>query len=122
MATVKCERGSATVLTLALIAVVIAAALVAAAVGSVAADRARARGAADLSALAAAHAERVRDAGLQGAEACDVGAAVALANQTTVVECRVAADGSVTVTVRAGTATAWARAGRDMRWPGDASG
>lgn len=105
-----------------LIAVVIVAALIAVALGSAVADRAHARATADLAALAAAHAERERRAGFEPEGTCAVGGAVASANSAAIIACEIAADGSVTVKIRAGAATASARAGGEMRWPGDASG
>jgi len=105
------DRGSASVV---LVGVLVVVALVTAiAVGAVATltDRARARAGADLAALAAALYQRERAVGVEGPAPCEMARRVALANDVRIAGCVIAADDSVTVTARAGTASASARAG-----------
>lgn len=121
------DRGSAAVISVALLAVAVAAGVVLAAVVGLASDRAAARSAADLAALAGAHAVRddLADQGT-GREPCEIAARTAVANSATLTVCRVYGDGSVQVTVASGSAIAQARAGpagpRNEEGPGGDSG
>lgn len=98
------DRGSASPLVLAVIGVVVALAGVTAHVGGAMVADARASGAADLAALAAAREDR--DARAQGhppaaalRRACDVAAAVADLNGATITHCTRGSRWSVTVAV-----------------------
>lgn len=115
------DRGSATILAVGLFAVVVAAALVVASLVGVARDRASARAAADLAALAGAYQARQRLAG-GGPDPCSVAARAASANAAELTGCEAWPDGSVQVTVASGRAEASARAGPEMKRPGGGSG
>lgn len=94
------ERGSGTVLVLALVMLVGLLLAVAALFVGVTAARHRAGAAADLSALAAAAVH-------PAPEACATAARVAAANAGRIGECRVSADGSVLVTVVVAVTPRW---------------
>lgn len=120
------DRGSATVLGAAVLAVAVVVGVLLAVVAGAVADRARARAAADLAALAAAHAVR---AGLGGevhqppeAQPCAVARRTAIANGAHLAACTQFRDGSVQVSAASGRATASARAGPEMEGPGGGSG
>jgi len=92
------ERGSATVLMLAAVGVLLLVGVGGLAVSSAVAAMHRARAAADLGALAAAGALA---RGLPGQEACAAGLRVVRANAASAQACRPAGDGSVTVVATA---------------------
>jgi len=104
------DRGSATVLAVALLAVAVAMGLVVAGLAGLAADRATARSAADLAALAGAYEQRRLLDG-SGGDPCAVADRAAAANAAELTGCRVWGDGSVQVTVASGRGKASARAG-----------
>jgi secretion/DNA translocation related TadE-like protein len=104
------ERGSATVVSVAVVCVVLVLGLALAALGGHLRDRATARAGADLAALAGASAVRARLDGA-GVEPCEAAARVAGANAGTLTNCAEYDDGSVQVAVKSGRATASARAG-----------
>ncbi len=84
-------------------------------------DRATARSAADLAALAGAYEARRALAGTS-AEPCAAAERTALANSATVTGCHAYGDGSVQVTVASGKSKASARAGPEIEGPGGDSG
>ena len=91
------ERGSATVLTVGAVAVVVLVLTGVLVVSGVVRDVHRARAAADLAALAAAG-----PVASGGVADCDVGGAVAAANGAVLTGCAVEPDGSVVVAVSVG--------------------
>ena len=116
------DRGSASVVAVAILAVALVTGMAVAAVAGLAADRAAARSAADLAALAGAYTVR-RELDGTTAEPCAVARRTALANSATVTRCQVFGDGSVEVSVASGQADASARAGpRNIEGPGGDSG
>lgn len=116
----EAERGAATVVVLAVVAVALVLAVVVGAVTSGHAARVRAQGAADLSALAAASAER---SGVL-ADPCSLARDVADRNGARLVACEKEARGVVRVVAERsagfGTAVARARAGPARERPGPA--
>lgn len=112
------DRGSGTLLAIAVLAVVGAVALFAGALGGAAVAHGRAQGAADLSALTAAYTARDlralggEDGGPRqsGDSACGRANQVALANNSALESCFVDGHGAVTVEVSVGTAWGNARA------------
>lgn len=93
------ERGSGTVLMLAVVAVVLVLTIGAVAVGSAVLAAHRARSAADLAALAAAG---TLAQGRSASSACAVAGAMAARNSADLVGCAATADGSVVVHTTAG--------------------
>mgnify|MGYP001236572754 CR=1 FL=1 len=115
------DRGSAAVLGVAVLGAAVAVGLLLTVVAGAVADRARARSAADLSALAGAYAVRVAlGAGTVEAvdEPCAVARRTAAANGATLTACTAFGDGSVQVTAASGRGKARARAGPEMEGPG----
>ena len=104
------DRGSASVVATAVVAVAVVVGLAVAAVAGFAAQRAQARAGADLAALAGAFAAR---ANLEGddLEPCAAAHQAAEANRVALTACELIGDGSVQVAVTSGRATAQARAG-----------
>lgn len=104
------ERGSASIVAVAVLALVVLIGVGVAAVAGFATDRAAARAAADLAALAGAYEARAELAG-KGGEPCAVARRTAAENGAVVTGCHVFGDGSVQVSVASGKGTASARAG-----------
>ena len=116
------DRGSASVVAVAILAAVVITGAAVAAVVGLATDRSAARSAADLAALAGAYAVR-RELDGTTADPCAVARRTAIANSATVTRCRVLGDGSVEVKVASGKAEASARAGpQETQGPGGDSG
>jgi len=115
------DRGSGTLLAIAVLAVVGAVALFAGALGGAAVAHGRAQGAADLSALTAAYTARDQRAlglleagpGRSEDSACGRANEVALANRSALESCFV--DGSGAVTVEVSVGTAWGNAQASAR-------
>ena len=106
----------------AILAVVVVTGAAVAAVAGLTIERAGARAAADLAALAGAYAVR-RELDGTTADPCAVARRTAIANAATVTRCRVFGDGSVEVSVASGKAKESARAGPQNReGPGGDSG
>ena len=105
-----------------MLAVVIVTGAAVAAVAGLTADRATARSAADLAALAGAF-ELRRALDGTTADPCAAARRTAHANQATVTRCQAFGDGSVEVSVASGKANASARAGpQHIEGPGGDSG
>ena len=115
------DEGSATVVAIAVLAATVVVGAAIAGVAGIATDRATARSAADLAALAGAYEVR-RELGGATGEPCDAARRTALANRATVTWCRVYGDGSVELEVASGGAQASARAGPEREGPGGDSG
>ena len=119
--TEKGERGSASIVAVAVLAVAVLVSVAVAAFAGVVTDRAAARSAADLSALAGAYDAR-RELGSPREYPCEAARRTALANSATLISCDAYGDGSVQVKVASGRATAQARAGPEKEGPGGDSG
>ena len=117
----KGERGAASIVAVGLLAVAVLVSVAVAAFAGVVTDRAAARSAADLAALAGAYEAR-RELGETAGNPCAVARRTALANSGKVMSCRAYPDGSVQVTVARGTGTSSARAGPEREAPGGDSG
>lgn|GEM_PF-1674376 len=104
------DRGSATVAMAGVLAVVVTIALAIAGLAGASRDRADARAAADLAALAGAYSARGELTG-EPVDPCAAAGRAAAANAAELTRCRAWGDGSVQVTVASGGAQASARAG-----------
>ena len=115
------DRGSATIVAVAVLAVAVLMGVAVAGLAGLAADRAAARSAADLAALAGAYEAR-RELGGATGEPCDAARRTATANGAITTWCRLYGDGSVELEVASGKAKASARAGPQREGPGGDSG
>jgi secretion/DNA translocation related TadE-like protein len=118
------DSGSMTILGIGVLAAALAMGFALAALVGFLTDRAQARAAADLAAIAGALAVREGLDG-DGPDPCAVAAEAATANSALLISCHALGDGSIQVTVASGRAKATARAGPQWgagQGPGGGSG